>query len=180
MGAKEGFDDESFKDVSLWMHVGVCRWNANTKEVGRKIARRFWDPEKIQIREMTKDERGSFFCIQAKVYVERPFRRGTTTGTGSWDMWGAVWYERVPHICFYYGRIGHILKNFPTMPELLSEEEKDNLGYGEWMAADMESSTRNCSCFMKVAMDWEGLESEGNAGGSSTAGKKGQEEVWVR
>lgn len=95
-------------------------------------------------------------------------------------MWGAVWYERVPHICFYYGRIGHILKNFPTMPESLSEEEKDNLWYGEWMAADMESSTLNCSCFMKVAMDWEGLEGERNAGGSSTAGKKGQEQVWVR
>lgn len=46
---------------------------------------------------------------------------------------GAVRYERMPHICFYCRRIGHILKFCLDTPENLGEEENDNLGYGEWM-----------------------------------------------
>lgn len=68
-------------------------------------------------------------------------------------VWGTVHYERMPHICFFCVHISHTLKQCELASESLSEDEKGNLGYGEWMAADMESSILISTCFVKIPMD---------------------------
>lgn len=66
--------------------------------------------------------------------------------------WGIVKHERLPHIYFHCGCIGHIMKH---CPKALSEENKENLGYGEWPKAYYENSILNSTCTLKIDIDWE-------------------------
>lgn len=43
--------------------------------------------------------------------------------------WGIIRCERLPYICFPYGYIGHAMKKCDDAPEILTEEQKENLTY---------------------------------------------------
>lgn len=86
--------------------------------------------------------------------MERPFRRGIKLNVPvHGEVLGVVRYEHLPFICLFCRHIGHTLKNREAAPSELSEEEKENLGYGIWMRVNLDSSVMADMCSVLVDMD---------------------------
>lgn len=50
------FSDDSFKNVSFWIHMGGLQMECYMKELGKKTVDHFEDPQDIQIQDRTKEE----------------------------------------------------------------------------------------------------------------------------
>lgn len=117
----------------------------------------------IELRECTEEDEGPFFCIQCTMNVDDPLCRGIKLIVLGCDKmvhgetWGVIRYERSPFLCFYFGCIGHTMKNYDEAPTDLIEEEKDNLGYGTWPRVNLENSILATVCLMATDMDWIGI-----------------------
>lgn len=59
-----------------------------------------------------EEEVENFFRIRGNINVDKPIRRGMRLYVPNLgEEWEILQYERLPHICFYSGHIGHMLKN---------------------------------------------------------------------
>ncbi|KAI5683077.1 hypothetical protein M9H77_04305 [Catharanthus roseus] len=129
--------DKEFNKVPFWIQIGGLPAKCYTKEVGRKLARRFSECLDIQIRERTDDEGGSYFDVQGKDNIKKTLRQGIKVLS--------------PYTWGYMGCSQHC----SLAPEDLSEEEGEIFGYGEWMQTSIENSILIASFSPRVDMNWE-------------------------
>lgn len=71
------------------------------------------------------------------------------------ERFGVIRYERLPFICFYYGHIGHTLKQSELALEDLNEEHRENLGYGISNRADIEKYILLSTFNLSIEIEWD-------------------------
>ncbi|GAA0153289.1 hypothetical protein LIER_37650 [Lithospermum erythrorhizon] len=93
-----------------------------TKDVAHKIIKSFNGCEAVELR---KDNLGyKFFRLQALVNLGQPLRRLVNFSSDGGMGVGYLAYERLPHLCFHCGLMGHLIKQCPVIHEGVELREK--------------------------------------------------------
>ena len=82
-----------------------------TEEVGKNIGGIIGNCLEVDKRSWQSDQ-AKFMHIRVDVQINRPLRRGGYVSSPEGGKhWVTFKYERLPTICFIYGRIGHDVKH---------------------------------------------------------------------
>ncbi|KAL5764041.1 hypothetical protein ACOSQ2_016635 [Xanthoceras sorbifolium] len=76
---------------------------------------------------------GKFIRIRVMIDVEKLFRRGLRVAVGDESFSVLVCYERLPNFYYFYGKMGHLIRDCPTNNSGLLNEA--NLRFGAWLRA---------------------------------------------
>ena len=99
------------------------------EEVGKDIGGTIGNFLEVNKRSWQSDQ-AKFMCIRVEVQLNKPLRwGGYVSDIEGGKHWVTYKYERLPTICFIYGKLGHNLK---LCEEIIDWQEAEKQ-YGDWM-----------------------------------------------
>ncbi|GAA0173671.1 hypothetical protein LIER_27237 [Lithospermum erythrorhizon] len=118
-----------FDECTFWIHVRGLNSEYFTWDVPSKLANSFPGCEGIELRW----EKGGakFFRVKAVIDVLVPSRRLIRFQLDEEVITGYLAYERLPHLCFKCGLLGHLVRQCPELGEGLTRNTK-TLFHADW------------------------------------------------
>ncbi|KAK3415622.1 hypothetical protein EUGRSUZ_H01226 [Eucalyptus grandis] len=126
-----------FTHYAFWVHfIGLPRARVNEESI-RLLASRMGRVEEIKIEARGNNSR-KIGKARVVLNLAKPLKIGTIINCGDKKWWIDYKYERLPHYCYSYGRIGHYANYCTEIPYEETGLAQDLPGrFGSWLKAEV-------------------------------------------
>jgi hypothetical protein len=120
--------------VKVWIQIHKIPPLYRTEKIVKQLASKVGEVDKVEM-QVASDGKGEFHKARVNLVSTEPLRRFVTLSPeGFKDMVMQVKFEKIPKFCDYCGLMGHGVLECGT-----GEHEGEDLQFGEWMIAPMDT-----------------------------------------
>ena len=106
-------------------------------DVGKEIGSKLGTFMEVDRRSWQSDQ-AKFMRVRVELEIDKPLRRGAYIVSSKEErLWLTFKYERLPTVCFIYGKLGHDKKHCPTVKDWQTACHQ----YGDWLRAGWNTKT---------------------------------------
>ncbi|XP_039166883.1 uncharacterized protein LOC120292660 [Eucalyptus grandis] len=126
-----------FSHCPFWVQLFGLPFGRVTTEVVREIASKTGEVLEVKL-EAKGNSNYKVGKTRIKLNLATPLKTGVVVNLGNKKLWIEFKYERLPHYCYSYGRIGHYTTACKEIPYKTTRLEEDLLGnFSNWLQAEV-------------------------------------------
>ena len=119
----------SFTHSPFWVQIWGLPFEHMSQDVGEEIGSKLGKFIEVD-RHSWQSGQAKFMRVCVELEIDKPLRRGAYIASSEDEqLWLTFKYERLPIVCFIYGKLGHDKKHCPTAGDWQTACHQ----YGDWL-----------------------------------------------